>query len=441
MGFKEGKTLALVVLILFALLDGRAALAMARKPSGEAVMAAASKQPQAQQTAVKYVVPWTAKMTGSVFGPYSPGAKYKIPSTGGQDGGSPPPPAPPCTITPVAGNGTCSYDSSNGDGGQATDASLCFSLNNDNGLPNLNGIAVDKSGNLYISDMYHNMIRKVGVDGKISTVKGPSYYLWPDGRYDWTNWPTGLAFDSAGNLYIGSYDRNTVQKIDQAGAICTVILYGSQTTGQPLPCLPWSGPDSALSTSSTDKLYVSNVSEGLVVDNAGGLYFTNGGMDILKVDQSGVTLFAGSSPTYTTVQPAIKNAQLMQPTGLAFDANGRLYVADSGNNVIQRLSNGHIDAFALNMSLNKPTGLAFDANGRLYIADSGNNRILRVDITVDSAGMEKDVISTFVGSTAGSGVLDAALNRPTGLAFDADGNLYFADSGNNKIKKVTCPSP
>ncbi len=161
------------------------------------------------------------------------------------------------------------------------------------------------------------------------------------------------------------------------------------------------------------------------------------------------TIAGNNSSGYTGDSGAATSAQLNQPGAIVVDSSGNIYIADAGNHVVRKISNGTITTIAgtgtagytgdggpaTSAELNNPTGLALDSSGNLYIADSANNLIREIT---------SGTINTFAGSnTLGAGyagdtgpALQAQLNDPTGVAVDKYGNVYIADAGNNVIRLV-----
>jgi uncharacterized protein (TIGR03437 family) len=319
-------------------------------------------------------------------------------------------------ITTVAGNGVYGYS---GDNGPATSAQVSGP----------NGVALDAAGNLYIADTGSHHIRKVS-NGVITTVAGNGVY-----GYGGDNGPaisaqvftTGVAVDSMGNLYIADTYNNRIRKVSN-GVITTVA--GNGTGGY--------GGDNGPATSA-------QVGEpfGVAVDAAGNLYIAdtvNG--RIRKVSNGVITTVAGGVNVVNDNGPAT-GAQLNQPQGVAVDAAGNLYIADS--NRLRKVSNGVIATVAGGGSvaddsgpptaseLWSPGGVAVDGAGAVYIADTSNNRVRKVSNGVIStvAGNGKAGFSGDNGPAA-----NAELSSPHGLAVDSAGALYIADQGNDRIRKV-----
>jgi trimeric autotransporter adhesin len=330
-------------------------------------------------------------------------------------------------ISTVAGNGTSGYS---GDNGPSTAARLNSPYD----------VAVDSSGNLYIADTNNYRIRKVTTDGTINTVAGNGSMGYNgDGQPATaaTLWsPYGMAIDSTGNLYIAENSNNRIRKVT-AGMIATVA--GNGLTG-------FSG-DGGPATAAR----VSNPT-GVAHDSAGNLYITgNYYHRIRKVTADGIiTAVAGTGTKgYGGDGGPATSAQLNNPYSIAIDSAGSLYIADYGNYRVRKVTAGVITTVAGNGSMGYsgdggpataaqlagPEGMAVDSAGNLYIADYDDCRIRKVT----AAGM----ISTVAGNGScgysgdGGRAMAAMLYSPAAVAVDSAGNLYIADSANNRIRKVT----
>jgi uncharacterized protein (TIGR03437 family) len=306
-------------------------------------------------------------------------------------------------IIRVAGDGT---EGSGGDHGPATSAQLNYPC----------GLAVDSAGNLYIADGFNNRIRKIS-NGIITTVVGNGTQGFSGDNGPATgaqlSHPYGVAVDSAGNLYIADSLNNRIRKISN-GIITTVAGNGTQG---------FSG-DNGLATGA--QLYRPN---GVAVDSAGNLYIADFGNDCIRKVTNGVI---------TTVVGRGAGAQLNSPTAVAVDSAGKLYIDDFGNNRILKVSNGIITTVAGNgtygfsgdngpaasAQLNQNLGVAVDSAGNLYIADSANSRLRKV-----TNGVITTIAGTGTGGSGGDGgpATSASLDSPCGVAVDSAGNLYVAD--------------
>ncbi len=233
--------------------------------------------------------------------------------------------------------------------------------------------------------------------------------------------PNDVAVDPLGNVYIADGDSHRVRRVDTDGTITTVAGTGKVGYGGD------GGPaDEAL-------LWGPN---GVAVDDAGNLYVADSGNHrIRRVDPTGtITTVAGTGTRGNggDAGPAIK-AQLSGPSGVAVDNSGNLYIADTYNQQVRHVNPEGIIT-TVTEGLHTPTGLALDRAGNLYIAESQRHRILRVD--------RSGAIATIAGSGEsgdkgdGGPAVAAQLFLPAGVAVDGGGNLYIADTGSDRIRRV-----
>jgi sugar lactone lactonase YvrE len=333
-------------------------------------------------------------------------------------------------ITTVAGNGTGSYA---GEGGAATNASMASPL----------GVALDAGGNLYIADESNNCVRKLDTKGVITTVAGNRTigYSGDGGKAINARMahPFDVVLDAAGNLYLADEGlaNSRIRKVDTNGIITTFA--GNGMAG-------YSGDGGAATSASLGQPV------GLALDAFGNLYIAdNSNERVRKVNPNGIiTTVAGNGTSgYSGDGGAATSASFNTLRGVAVDAAGSLYIADPGNNRVRKVArNGIITTVAGNGSrgysgdggaatkaaLNRPEGLGLDAAGNLYIADTQNNRIRKVDTT----GIIATVAGTGVAGYSGDGgaATSALLNSPCRVALDASGNLYLSDGSNNRIREV-----
>ena len=250
--------------------------------------------------------------------------------------------------------------------------------------------------------------------------------------------PGALDYDAAGNLYVADRDNHVVRMISPAGTVTTVAGNGQQGfTGDGGPAT-----SAALNTPS-----------GVVVDASGNLYIADShNHRIREVSGGTIKTVAGNGTAGFTGDGGVATAaELDLPSAVAVDASGNLYIADTNNQRIRVLKGTTISTVAgngeeslagdggpaISASLDTPTGVAVDTSGRVYIADRHNQRI-RV---VDSTG----TISTLAGSASGlfggfggdgASAAAAALAKPTGVWVDAAGNVWVADTGNQRIREI-----
>jgi trimeric autotransporter adhesin len=320
-----------------------------------------------------------------------------------------------------------------GDGGLATSGSLL----------DAEGVCIDAAGNVYIADAGDNRVRMIAPTGIISTIAGT-------GVPGPLNSPYGVTSDGKGNVYVADLGNNRILKIAPDGTATTVL-------GQ------LASPRNVL------------------VDSAGNIYFSEfTGQRVRKIGTDGtVTVVAGTGVAGSGGDGgAAVQAQLKYPAGLAMDLFGNLYIADSGNSEIRKVSGGRITTVLGTGSmtgtgagaLSTPTSVAVDAAGDLYVADSGNQRIRKLtpsgiistipvaarDLALDSAGnllaasgahvfriLTSNAVTTIAGDGGylfrgdGGPATQARMNAPSGVALDANGNLWIADTGNSRVRMVS----
>ncbi|WP_435239670.1 RICIN domain-containing protein [Streptomyces sp. YPW6] len=306
------------------------------------------------------------------------------------------------------------------------------------------GVAVDSVGTLYFSDYSNHRVRKVTTDGKVRTVAGSgSAGYGGDGGPATSarlNCPREVAVDQKGALYIADAENHRVRKVTPDGGISTVA--GNGYAGH-------SGDGGPATSARLNKPY------GVAVDGSGALYIAEWGNDrIRKVTPDGtISTIAGTGKAaYGGDDGPAASAHLRAPYSLVLDGSGVLYVADASNHRVRKITpDGHISTVAGNgtagfdgdggpaaiAKLNRPYALALDSAGNLYLSDTENHRVRKV--TPDGG------ISTVAG-TKGAGyggdngpASAARLNQPYGLAVDCVDALYIADHVNHRIRKIASP--
>jgi uncharacterized protein (TIGR03437 family) len=333
-------------------------------------------------------------------------------------------------ISTVAGTGTCCADA---DGVSAT---LAY-------LQGADGLTIDSAGNLYIWEGQPFRIRKVSASGIISTVAGiyQSFGSTGDGGPATSallaggSTHSGLAMDSAGNLYISDSNNQRIRKVNTSGIISTVAGNGS----------PGFSGDNGPATSA-----MLNDPEGIAVDGEGNLYIADASNSrIRKVSPAGViTTVAGNGNVVDAGDggPAA-SAAVDRPAGVTVDSAGNLYIAEgrrirkvnaagiistvAGTGVLGFSGDGGPGASA---QIRGANGMAVDRFGNLYFADTSNQRVRKVD----TAGIITTVAGGIAGFSGDGGLaVNALLRVPHDVVFDTAGNLYVSDTGNFRIRKIS----
>jgi sugar lactone lactonase YvrE len=332
-------------------------------------------------------------------------------------------------ISTIAGNGQANYG---GDNGPAINAQLSYP----------NGIAVDHAGNVYISDTLNNRVRMIAPGGTITTYAGTGIAgFGGDGGAASSaqlNQPAGLAIDSAGNLYIADSYNSAVRKVNPQGVISTVAGTGG-TEG-------YSGDGGA----ATKATLVAPL--GVAVDSSGNLYIADYFGWIREVNGStGVisTLAGNGTSGYSGDGGNATSAQFYNPVGVAVDSSGNVYVADSGNGAVRMVTNGVITTIAGNGVLaytgdggpaplaqfSAISGIAVDAQGNIYVADTNNEAIRLFPLGGTVSTIAGNGTQGYTGD--GSPATVGELNNPRAVAVTSSGNVYFADTGNNSVRLLT----
>ncbi|MGN4154903.1 NHL repeat-containing protein, partial [Burkholderia gladioli] len=301
------------------------------------------------------------------------------------------------------------------------------------------GVTVDSSGNVYVADTSSATIRKITPGGLVSTlagVQGVSGYADGAGNSAEFSNPTGIAADSSGNLYVADTGNNVIRKISPAGVVST--LAGS----------PTGASGSADGTGSAASFSGPN---GIAVDSSGNVYVADTHNSIIrKITSMGeVTTLAGSAGTLGSTDGPGASARFNVPASIAVDSGGNLYVADTNNNTIRKISStlqvttlagsstgapGSADGVGGAARFNAPSGVAVDSSGYIYVADSSNSTVRKmtpggtVTTLAGTAGV--------TGSTDGLGTA-AQFNYLFGIAVTGSGYLYVADTYNNAIRIIS----
>ena len=343
---------------------------------------------------------------------------------------------PEGVVTTLAGQVTVS-GSKDGKGSAATFGSMF-------GGPS--GVAVDGAGNIYVADKANQTIRKVtptgvvttfaGVAGSQGTNDGPvNVALFDD--------PEGVTVDKSGNVYVADFNNHTIRKVTPKGMVTTLAgLAGS------LGCVDGKGRAARFGG------IPSFGPSGVAVGTDGNIYVADiGNHAIRKVTPDGVvTTLAGSAGGTGSTDGIGTAASFRYPGGAAVDREGNVYVADTGNDTIRKMTpqgvvttlaglagqRGSTDGIGSKARFTDPFDVTVDSTGNVYVADQGNDTIRKVTpegVVTTLAGLAGNPGSTDgTGSAARFGSKDGG---PSGVAVDGEGNVYVADTDNHTIRKVT----
>jgi hypothetical protein len=350
------------------------------------------------------------------------------------------------------------------------------------------GIAVNASGDVFVSDTYNHTIRCITSSGVVTTLAGRAVSvgsvdgLGADARF---NYPRGITADSLGNLFIADLSNNALRKIDQNRMVTTVAglagfpgyqtgngssarfasLWGvavtasgtvevadSQRIRKVSPAGDVSEVAGANFGSRDGSLAVARFAQpsGVVADRNGNIFIADGLNHIIrKISDGGVvSTFAGSSLASGTSDGRGSNARFFKPRNLAMDTLGNIFVADTSNHSIRKITPegvvttmaglsgtaGNADGVATSATFSSPYGVAVDATGNVFVADTGNHSIRKIS--------SEGAVTTLAGSSGFGGVSNGTGNSarfmsPNALVVAPDGNLYVADTGASGIRKVT----
>ena len=301
------------------------------------------------------------------------------------------------------------------------------------------GMAVDGFGNLYIADTENHRIRRVNPSGIITTVAGTGETGFSGDNGPAVRarlyYPRGVAVDAAGNLFIGDAYNHRIRRVDPSGIITTIVGTGEpgfSGDGGPAVAAQLLGP------------------QGVAADGAGNLYVADSvNFRIRRVDPSGmiITIAGTGKQGYSGDGGPATGARLNVPEGVAVDAAGNLFIGDAYNHRIRRVDpSGTITTIAgtgkqgysgdggpaIAARISGPSGLTVDGNGNLYF--SGSERVRKID----PSGSITTIVGSGVSGAGGDGgpAIAAELNLPRGVAVDNVGNLYVAQSGHDRIRRV-----
>jgi sugar lactone lactonase YvrE len=298
------------------------------------------------------------------------------------------------------------------------------------------GICADSATNLYVADYFANTIRLISRTGSVTTLAGlPGAPGSADGANSSARFwaPQGLAMGGNGTVYVADTANSTIRVMTAAGMVTT--LAGSPSCG------------SANGAAASARFYSPR---NVAVDSQNNIYVADTQNSVIRqiTPLGAVTVLAGTPGLFGSADGPGATALFSGPQGIAVDADGNVYVADTGNSTIRKITPGGVtstlaglagipgnaDGTGTGAHFCQPQGLAVDSGGYVYVADTGNHTIRK--ITPGGVSSTLAGSSGTVGSCDGAGN-NARFNAPTGVAVDGSGNIYVADSNNHTIRRVT----
>ena len=311
------------------------------------------------------------------------------------------------------------------------------------------GVAVGADGAVYVADLASHTIRKITAVGVVTTLAGSVSFGNTDGTGTEARFafPNGVAVGADGSVYVADSSYNTIRKITAAGVVTTLA-------GRPIASSFSTSMDGTGTTATFAR------PTGIAVGPDGALYVTDqGSHKIRKITVSGgvatVSTLAGSGLN-TSRDGVGADASFARPTGVAVGADGAVYVADNSSNKIRKITMsggvatvstlagsgqaGSADGTGAFATFSIPYGVAVGADGALYVTDQGSHKIRKITVSGGVATVSTLAGSGERGSADGTGAF-ATFSTPSGVAVGADGALYVADYGSNKIRKITFGDP
>lgn len=294
------------------------------------------------------------------------------------------------------------------------------------------GLAIDGSGNLFVGDALNSRIRKITTDGVVTTFAGSGNVGNVNGTGTAATFltPSAMVFDASGNMYVTDAGNHNIRKITPDAVVTT-----------------FAGSGTFASTDGTGLLASFKTPSGIVIDSSGNLFVGDAEAHVIrKITPAGaVTTFAGITDVPGNTDGAAGVATFNDPSGLAIDTAGNLYVADAKNNKIRKVTPagvvstftgtgvaGSTNGVATAATFNVPVNLSIDSDGFLYVAEAGNKLIRKVN--------PSGKVSTIAGGGSGTDTADtgagASFQSPTSVVFDKTKTLYVADGGTMVRKLV-----
>jgi serine/threonine-protein kinase len=296
---------------------------------------------------------------------------------------------------------------------------------------NMMGIAADDHGSLYVADSRNNLIRKISADGMVTTLAGTGVAGSEDGKGASASffYPQGVAVDKKGNVYVADTHNSLIRKISPEGFVTTLA---GQRIYHTIP-----GRDTVVRFDNP---------AGIAVDESGNVYVADWANNLIrKIGPDGRVQNIAGNGNRGAKDGMGPSASFYLPGGIALDSIGNIYISDTYNNLIRKISpsgmvttlagktvKGSADGRGSSASFSHPAGITVDPDGNVYVADVGNNRIRKIT--------PEGNVTTYAGSglrgSDNGRDTSASFYRPYGVASDKTGNIFVADYLNNLIRKI-----
>lgn len=295
-------------------------------------------------------------------------------------------------------------------------------------------VAADTAGNVYVADMANNLIRKITPAGVVSTLAGSGAAGAANGTGAAAtfNAPQGITVDTAGNVYVADTNNNLIRKITPTGVVSTFAGAGFGCTNGSAASATFSSP------------------VGVAVDSSGNVYVADTSNQVIRKISAGVvSTLAGACTISGSANGTGAAASFSNPTGITVDSVGNVYVADYFNNLIRKITPagavstlagsgafGSADGTGTAASFSRPNAVSVDSAGNVYVADTGNLLIRKITSGGVVTTMAGSPSTSMAGLAKNGPALSATFWTPAGIAVDTAGNWYVADQGNNMIRKI-----
>ena len=291
-----------------------------------------------------------------------------------------------------------------------------------------NALTMDNQANIFVADL--NRIRKISPNGLVSTFAGTGQPGYMNGSINAEfNYAYDLKTDMAGNLYVADYRNNVIRKISPTGLVSTLAGDGN-----------WGYVDGTTSNAEFHN------PAGIAIDAAGNIFLADmNNSCIRKISTTGVVSTVAGSGILGFLDGDASVAQFDEPSSVALDLDGNIYVADLVNNRIRKISvtgmvstlagngnTGFADGPGSSAEFNNPNSIVIDPLKNIYVADPGNNRIRKIT----SDGFVSTIAGNGTAGYADGALTKASFNMPIGVALDSKENLYVADYANFRIRKI-----